>query len=301
MPNLQAQTIPDSWNQDVGAVKKITVSDLEPDQKYYWEEKKKTCATCVVAQWLQYSTLFADCYDSNSDGQIEQDIGPFQLPGWYRLEISKAKDSNVCLSAGNPVIRDFSVGGPTGTGCCTNFPYLLYDRDKNDCYKDILNPFTDRAPTNCMEGTYCEPESLECFREPTFVVRGKICYDRTKDDFDKNKHIECGSSGGQQAPGCTDSVGNPGIATAIGCIHTNPTELVKDLLKFITGIAGGLAFLMMLLGAFQMLTSAGNPDTLNAGRERLTSAVIGLLFVIFAVLLLQIIGVDILKIPGFGR
>jgi len=50
-----------------------------------------------------------------------------------------------------------------------------------------------------------------------------------------------------------------------------------------------------------MLTSAGNPDTLAAGKSRLTSAVIGLLIVIFATLLLQIIGFDILKIPGFGR
>lgn len=99
---------------------------------------------------------------------------------------------------------------------------------------------------------------------------------------------------------CDDTRG-PAIKTAIGCIHTNPSELVKDLMTFLIDIGGGLAFLMMLFGVFQMLTSAGNPETLNAGRERLTSAVIGLLFVIFAVLLLQIIGVDILKIPGFDR
>ncbi len=94
---------------------------------------------------------------------------------------------------------------------------------------------------------------------------------------------------------------DPGIATAIGCIHTSPAAFSKDFLKFILGISGGLAFLMMLLGAFQMLTSAGNPETLQAGWERLTSAIIGLLFVIFAVLLLQIIGVGILNIPGFTK
>jgi len=92
-----------------------------------------------------------------------------------------------------------------------------------------------------------------------------------------------------------------GIQTAIGCIHTNPVALVKDLLIFIIAISGGLAFLMMLLGAFQMLTSAGNPDTLNAGKERLTNAVIGLLFIIFSILLLQIIGADILKLPDFAQ
>lgn len=100
---------------------------------------------------------------------------------------------------------------------------------------------------------------------------------------------------------CNDAVRGPGFKTAIGCIHTNPPEFVKDFLTFVIGIGGGIAFLMMLLGSFQMLTSAGNPEALQAGRERLTSAIIGLLFVIFAVLLLQVIGVDILKLPGFGR
>lgn len=112
---------------------------------------------------------------------------------------------------------------------------------------------------------------------------------------------DCTSGGGKEVPGCTDVKGNPGVATAIGCIHTNPTELTKDVLTFTIGISGGLAFLMMLLGAFQMLTSAGNPETLNAGKDRLTSAIIGLLFIVFAVLLLQIIGVGILSIPGFGK
>lgn len=97
-------------------------------------------------------------------------------------------------------------------------------------------------------------------------------------------------------PGIQTDPNKPGFKTAIGCIHTNPGDLIQDVLKFAIGIGGGLAFLMMLLGAFQMLTSAGNPETLAAGKDRLTSAVIGLLFIIFAVLLLQIIGVDILGI-----
>lgn len=109
----------------------------------------------------------------------------------------------------------------------------------------------------------------------------------------------CARAGGQQIKNCTDNKGNPGIATAIGCIHTSPPELAQDLLKFIIGIGGGLTFLMMLLGAYQMLTSDGNPESLKAGQDRLTSAVIGLLFIIFSVLFLQIMGAGILNIPGF--
>lgn len=123
---------------------------------------------------------------------------------------------------------------------------------------------------------------------------------------------DCTSAAGPLVPGCNDPKDpndptktkpnpHPGIATAIGCIHTNPAEFVKDFMTFVIGISGGLAFLLMLLGVFQMMTSAGNPETLNAGRERFTSAIIGLLLVIFAILLLQIIGVGILNLPGFGK
>lgn len=106
---------------------------------------------------------------------------------------------------------------------------------------------------------------------------------------------------------CTSAAGKPcpdgksGIDTAIGCVPTEPQPLIQAILRLSGGIAGGIAFLMMIIGAFQMITSAGNPDSLKAGQQRFTSAIEGLLFVIFAVLLLQIIGVDILNIPGFSR
>lgn len=95
---------------------------------------------------------------------------------------------------------------------------------------------------------------------------------------------------------CDANPKNPGIPTAIGCIHTNPTVFVGDLFKFLMGISGGIAFLMMIMGSFQMITSRGNPQSLQAGRERFTSALIGLLFIIFSVLILQIIGTDVLGI-----
>ncbi len=141
---------------------------------------------------------------------------------------------------------------------------------------------------------------------------GQVCYNTFPV---KNGAVVPGSGTGPgvtvcSGPNCTKAGGtactsgsgtSPGFQTAIGCIRTSPAELVKDFMTFIISLAGGMAFLMMLLGAFGMLTSAGNPESLAAGKDRFTNAIIGLLFVIFAVLLLQIIGFDILKLPGFGR
>ena len=42
-------------------------------------------------------------------------------------------------------------------------------------------------------------------------------------------------------------------------------------------------------------------DKITAAKEQLTSAIIGLLFIIFSFVILQMLGVDILRIPGFTR
>lgn len=159
------------------------------------------------------------------------------------------------------------------------------------CYKDIRIDNSASPP---------RPPTVDTV-EPRAVTEAVKQCPKKGEAFDPARHLEkgqCTRAGGEE---CDSNPHNPGILTAIGCIHTSPAEFAKDFLKFAIGIGGGLAFLMMLVGAFQMLTSAGNPDSLKAGQDRLTSAVIGLLFVIFATLFLQIIGFDILKLPGFGR
>jgi hypothetical protein len=91
----------------------------------------------------------------------------------------------------------------------------------------------------------------------------------------------------------------PELWTAIGCIPTSPNGFIQKILPFAMGLGGGIAFLLMLFGGLQIMLSAGNPEKLNAGRELVTSAIVGLLLIIFSVFLLKLIGVDILGISGF--
>ncbi len=90
------------------------------------------------------------------------------------------------------------------------------------------------------------------------------------------------------------------LKTAIGCINTNPQEFLSWLLPVMIGIASGTAFLIILLGSFQIQISTGNPERIHAGREMISSAVAGLLLIIFSVFILRLIGVDVLGIPEFG-
>jgi len=58
--------------------------------------------------------------------------------------------------------------------------------------------------------------------------------------------------------------------------------------------------LLMAFGALKIITSAGSPESIQAGKELITSALAGLIFIILSLFLLKLIGVDILQIPGFG-
>lgn len=90
------------------------------------------------------------------------------------------------------------------------------------------------------------------------------------------------------------------IWTAIGCIPISYTAVIKDVVLGIgVGIAGGVAFLYFLYGAFMILTSTGNAEKLEEAKQIITSALAGLILIIFSIFLLKTIGVDILQLPGF--
>ncbi len=90
------------------------------------------------------------------------------------------------------------------------------------------------------------------------------------------------------------------IPTAIGNICPTTEALFASFFRIGIGVAGGIAFLLIVFGGFKIITSAGNPEQMNEGKEVVTSAIAGLLLIIFSVFLLKIIGVDILRLPGFS-
>lgn len=73
----------------------------------------------------------------------------------------------------------------------------------------------------------------------------------------------------------------------------------NTILTYSIGIGGVVAFLLIVFGGFQIILSAGNPEKIKAGKEMITSAIAGLLLIIFSVFILRLIGVNILGIPGF--
>lgn len=95
--------------------------------------------------------------------------------------------------------------------------------------------------------------------------------------------------------------GDSGINTAIGCIPINDTgSFVAFLLRWGIGIGGGIALLLIVVAGFQIMSSNGVPEKIQAGKELMTSAITGIIMLIFSVFILRFIGVDLLSLPGLN-
>lgn len=97
--------------------------------------------------------------------------------------------------------------------------------------------------------------------------------------------------------------------TQLGCIGTNlvgfqqegaAAGVVQSLLNVVFSIVGGFAFLSLMYGSFIILTSQANPERLNYGKRIVYGAIVGVIFSLSAVFLVNLLASGILKIPGFN-
>ncbi len=90
------------------------------------------------------------------------------------------------------------------------------------------------------------------------------------------------------------------IETALGCVSYTTDGFASWLLKMLFGIAGGIAFLLMIYGFILLGTSSGDEKKIQGAKETISSAIIGLLVCIFALFIFRLIAVNILQIPGIN-
>ena len=206
-----------------------------------------------------------DKQDCNDQGGCSETIGC----GW------NASYSVCYLSKDAPPIPEEC--GYIGRKCCGD------DKDSWSCHEGAPEPHDLILCT-------CTPSKDSSFIDAT---KPKACCIGQK----VTKTFDSSVTGSFQYQVCPEE--EQGIQTALGCIPTSTAPFVNYVLKRAVSIGGGIAFILMLVGAFVLITSAGNPENVKKGKDIITSATIGLLFIIFAVFLLKFIGVDILKLPEF--
>ncbi len=98
--------------------------------------------------------------------------------------------------------------------------------------------------------------------------------------------------------------------TFLGCLgggsggfteEGSASGVVQSVLNIIFSASGGIAFLYLLYGSFIIATSQADPERLNYGRRLVNGAIVGLVFTLGSVLLVNFIASGVLKVPGFGE
>jgi hypothetical protein len=93
-----------------------------------------------------------------------------------------------------------------------------------------------------------------------------------------------------------------GAWTAVGCIKADFSSTLQDTLFPLFISLGGLISLgCIIYASFLLQTSMGEPEKITKAQELMTSCITGLIVIIFSVFILRVIGVDILRLPGFTQ
>ena len=90
-----------------------------------------------------------------------------------------------------------------------------------------------------------------------------------------------------------------GIYTAIGCIPLTPSAFTKNIISVLISIAIGMAFVMLVYGAFLCITSRGNTQQTAACQQTITSAIVGLLMIIFSLVIVRLLFGQQGVLPGW--
>lgn len=88
--------------------------------------------------------------------------------------------------------------------------------------------------------------------------------------------------------------------SVIGCLPTSAGGLTQVILDSSTTIIGGVGFIIFLMGGFKILTSGGDAEKLRSGKVLVTSSVLAVVIVFFAVFIFRFVAENVIKLPGVG-
>ncbi len=91
------------------------------------------------------------------------------------------------------------------------------------------------------------------------------------------------------------------ISTDFGCFPNDPVGFVQKFYGVGLGFVAGLSLITLMMGGYAIMTSRGDPHRLNIGKSYIYYSIAGLLLAIFGFVFIQVVAVDILKIPGFSN
>lgn len=163
------------------------------------------------------------------------------------------------------------------------------------CLDESMSSSADMADFYCNQGIPINVAGgglTDC----RCCVNGE-CYEEESPEYNLCEQI----SNNDLYDDCQTCFDNDGVWTAIGCVPTDPVEMIGVFINVGISIGGGVAMLSMIVAGFLYTSSKGDPQKTGQAKELMTSAVIGLLFVIFSITILQFIAGDLIRLPGFAN
>lgn len=186
----------------------------------------------------------------------------------------------------------------------------LWNKEKKD-KQTIWTVGSDKlltAKNICNDGGANRTDCTKIFEDKTYTVevyKQESEFRQSKDPVNTSPlsfEVRVGKNndkGVKIPPPCDFEEGNKECETALGRIEATPQGFLKTVLSLGIGIAGLIAFILLLYGGFQIVTSQGNAEKVQNGQAIITSAIVGLLFILASVFLLGFIGGNLIGIPQF--
>jgi hypothetical protein len=214
------------------------------------------------------------------------------IPGrsyqWHFTAAVPKSEGVVTPSSSDPTTAQFEVTSKNAEKerVCVNLAGEYRDLGTN-CIDFINSPNNPKYEISCKDVNTPDSEKGPTPRPPLPPCYGRNTVTHPKDTNNPDDDV-------QNTAKCRS------VFTSLGFpLSTDPEGFVKSIFSFLLSISGGILLLIIIFSGYQLMTSHGDPEKTKAARERITSAIVGFLFLVFSFVILQVIGVDILRIPGF--
>lgn len=227
--------------------------------------------------------------------------------------------AGVCINLSNTCCPGFDPK-TNGTGCVCQVPGC-----DDACIDASKPPSGSGTPNRCCAGKICTPEAQAttrlCVDDPGLggTITSGSCFKADDDGYYRKLNCsgKCSSipadETGVPCVACGLPEADPGICAfqpngeifdsccpgsvaqrdGANCVCESSKDAVYRLFDIINGIVMPIVVILgifqIVLKGYKIMTSQGDPTALQEGKEGLTSAIIGLIFVLMAVSILRVI------------
>lgn len=301
--NLSIPTVKYSSGQDI----LVTYSGAEAGKCFAWR-----LANNDTEAWVLPGIVGCDDSERNYSSKVlTSSVGTFtfsSIPkGNYSIYMFKSGgkdclaevDSN-CDQLFNISVVDTPID-PTPLTNCSNRPSQCPQASYPDCFISDTSCSAPQDGTTVLPDSVCEFSNAagQTFCTYKAGVTLPPSLQEPSPSVDPTEAPPLPPCASRRMEG-GEFIGCASVQTGLGrAIGVSPERLIRDIFAVLLSISGGIALLLIIRASYMLMVSRGDPEKVAEAREILTSAIVGLLFIIFSVVILQVIGVDILKIPGF--